>query len=454
MEEDEEKKKEELEAAKNQNTTPDNNAIPNNGLPNLSTGEKGDWYFYNPTTIAFGIGDFTKKWGNGRKLEENWRRSQKALTVDYGTNTVDSTEKETSNGIVKNTKKITAKKPIDFYLKDLPLSDSLLKKSDAAIIDAYYNLGSTYKEELHNNKKAIFTFEELNNRFTNHKYKLSIYYQLYTIYTAIKNKTQADFYKNKLLNEYPNSEYAQIIKNPNYNAEKNTQKGEVEIYYTETFNVYSEQNFESAYARCKESEVKFGKNEFGGKFAYIKALSIGKLKGIDSLESSLKELQALYPKDPTSKKAQDLLEAIYNIKHPSEATGNKGVTNNTDTFTLDLGAPHFVIAVCPDDPSISNPFKSSLGDFNNSFYSAENLNITSSLFGQAQQITICKTFKNAQAALAYMDNISKDKTVFKDKVKSELFTLMVISADNLPKLYKKKQVNYYKPFFLDHYKLE
>lgn len=454
MEDDEEKKKEELEAAKNQNITPDNNAIPNNGLPTLGTGEKGDWYFYNPTTIAFGIGDFTKKWGNGRKLEDNWRRSQKALTVDYGTNTADSTEKETSNGVVKNTKKITAKKPIDFYLKDLPISDSLLKKSDATIIDAYYNLGSTYKEELHNNKKAIFTFEELNNRFTNHKYKLSTYYQLYTIYTAIKNKTQADFYKNKLLNEYPNSEYAQIIKNPNYNAEKNTQKGEVEIYYTETYNVYSEQNFASAYARCKESEIKFGKNEFGGKFAYIKALSIGKLKGIDSLESSLKELQALYPKDPASKKAQDLLEAIYNMKHPSEATGNKGAVNNTDTFTLDLGAPHFVIAVCPDDPSIANPFKSSLGDFNNSFYSAENLNITSSLFGQAQQITICKTFKNAQAALAYMDNISRDKTVFKDKVKSELFTLMVISADNLPKLYKKKQINYYKPFFLDHYKLD
>ena len=53
-----------------------------------------------------------------------------------------------------------------------------------------------------------------------------------------------------------------------------------------------------------------------------------------------------------------------------------------------------------------------------------------------------------------MDNISKDKTVFSGKVKTELFTLMVISADNLPKLYKKKQVNYYKPFFLDHYKLE
>ncbi len=455
MEEDEEKRKEELEAAKNQAVSNNDNGIANNGLPSLGNGIKGDWYFYNPTTIAFGIGDFTKKWGNNRKLEDNWRRSQKALTADYASNTVDSTEQETLNPNTKKPKKIVSnRKPVEFYLQDLPTSDSLIKISNTKIINAYYNLASTYKEELHNNKKAISTFEELNNRYNDHKYKLSVYYQLYTINTLIKNKPQAEFYKNKLLNEYPNSEYAQIIRNPNYTAEKNTQKGEVEIYYTETYNIYTEQNYASAFSRCKESESKFGKNDFGGKFAYIKALSIGKLKGIDSLESSLKELQALFPKDPTSKKAQDLLEAIYNSKHPSEATSKNSTINNTDTFTLDLGSPHFVIIICPDDPSIANQFKSSLGNFNNNFYSAENLSITSSLFGPSEQITTCKTFKNAQAAMAYMDNISKDKTVFSGKVKVDLFTLMVISADNLPRFYKKKQVNYYKPFFTEHYKLE
>ncbi len=453
MEEDEERKKEELENAKNQNQTPNNNAIPNNGLPELGNGVKGDWYFYNPTTLAFGIGDFAKKWGNTRKLEDNWRRSQKAIIVDYGTNPVDSTEKETKDGIVKGGAKPKNIKTKDIYLQDLPLADSLIKKSDIKIIDAYYNLGSTYKEELNNNIKAIATFEELNKRYVDHKYKLSTYYQLYRIFESIKNKSQADYYKNKLLNDYPTSEYAQIIKNPNYAAEKNTQKGEVETYYTETYNIYSEQNYIVAVSRCKESESKFGKNDFGSKFAYIKALSIGKLKGIDSLESSLKELQALYPKDPAAKKAQELLEVIYNLKHPSEATVGVAV-NKTDTFTLDLESPHFMIAISPDDPAIASTFKSSLADFNTSFYSAENLNLTSSLFGNAEQITIAKTFKNAQAALAYMDNISKDKTIFSGKIKLDLFTLMVISADNLPKLYKKKQTNYYKPFFSDHYKLE
>lgn len=453
MEEDEERKKEELENAKNQNQTPNNNAIPNNGLPELGNGVKGDWYFYNQTTLAFGIGDFAKKWGNSRKLEDNWRRSQKALIVDYGTNPVDSTEKETKDGLVKSGAKPKNTKPKDFYLQDLPLSDSLLRKSDIKIIDAYYNLGSTYKEELNNNKKAIATFEELNKRYDNHKYKLSTYYQLYRIFESVKNKSQADYYKNKLLNDYPNSEYAQIIKNPNYASEKSTQKGEVEIYYTETYNVYAEQNYTTAYSRCKESESKFGKNDFGGKFAFIKALSIGKLKGIDSLESSLKELQALYPKDPAAKKAKELLEVIYNLKHPSEATSGNAI-NRTDTFTLDLEAPHFMIAVSPDDPAIASAFKASLSDFNTNFYSAENISLTSSLFGTTEQITIAKTFKNAQAALAYMDNISKDKAIFSGKVKLETFTLMVISAENLPKLYKKKQTNYYKPFFTDHYKLD
>ena len=33
----------------------------------------GNWYFYNPVTIALGKNDFKRKWGR-RKLEDNWSR--------------------------------------------------------------------------------------------------------------------------------------------------------------------------------------------------------------------------------------------------------------------------------------------------------------------------------------------------------------------------------------------
>jgi len=450
IEEDDEKKKEEAEALLAQNSNPNNNSssVPNNGMPNLSGGgAKGDWYFYNQTTLSFGVNDFIKKWGN-RKLEDNWRRSQKALSFDNQSNPNDSASSVATTNKPKST---SNKKSVDYYLTDLPLSDSLIQKSDKRIIDAFYNLGSTYKEDLNNNKKAIAAFEELNNRYTDHKYKVSTYFQLYRIFESVKNKERADYYKNKLLSEYPNSEYSQIIKNPKYISEKNAQKGEVELFYTDTYNEYSLSNYTAAFSKCNEAESKFGKNDFAPKFAFIKAMCIGKLKGADSLEIALKQVQVYYPKDAVSKQAQEILEVLYNLKHPSEATG---AVNKTDTFSLDLNAPHLIVAICPDDAAIANGFKSALADFNDTYYSNANLSISSSLFGSSDQITNVKTFKNAKEALEYIDNLSKDKTVFSGKIKFEMFTLMAISADNLPRLYRKKQTNYYKPFYDDHYKFQ
>ncbi len=455
IEEEEERKKEEMEALQAQNANPTFNATnPNNGMTDLGIGVKGDWYFYNPSLVAFGLNDFIKKWGN-RKLEDNWRRSQKSVSFDNPdevNNSNDTTAADKTDSVaVKKKAKAKNKKSVDYYLKDLPLTDSLMKLSNTKIIDAYYNLGSTYKDELHNNKKAIAAFEDLNKRFETHKFRPSTYFQLYKIFQSVKNTAQADYYKNKLLNEFPNSEYAQLIKNPNYAAEKKTQKGEVELFYTETFDKYVAGNYDAAYALSKESEVKFGRTDFSGKFAFIKAMCIGKMKGADSLEMALKTMQALYPKDPVSAEAQDLLEVLYNLKHPSEATNNS-TSNLTDTFTLDLKAKHFVIAIFPDDAEMANTFKSALSDFNISYYGISNLTVESSLFGSTEQIAYVKTFENAETALKYISNLSKDKTVFAGKVKLELFTIMAISEDNIQKLFRKKKTSYYKPFYDDNYK--
>ena len=455
MEEDEERKKEEQEALLLQNQNPDFNApvIPNNGLPVISNGGKADWYFYNQTTLSFGLNDFIKKWGN-RKLEDNWRRSQKSLNFDNGNTTANDSTSTDSAAVVKNINpKATDKKNKDYYLTDLPLSDSLINASNIKIIDAYYNLGSTYKEELNNNKKAIAAYEELNKRYPDHKYKLSVYYQLYRIFASVKNQSQADYYKNKLLNEYPNSEYAQIIKNPNYVSDKNSEKGEVELFYTSTYDSYATGDYSRAYALSKESETKFGKNDFAPRFSLISAMSVGKLKGADSLETALKRHLVIYPKDATAQQAQNILDVLYNMKHPSEATStNTAAVNQADTFALNLNSTHFVIAVCPDDATIANTFKGSLSAFNNSFYSNENLTVSSSLFGATEQIITIKQFKSAADAIKYVDNLKKDSSVFSGKVKTDSFTIMAISAENLPRLFRKKQTSYYKPFYEDHYK--
>ncbi len=453
IEEEEDRKKEEQEALLAQNANPTLNAgTP--GMTDLGIGAKGDWYFYNPNLIAFGLNDFIKKWGN-RKLEDNWRRSQKGMTIENPeviANDKDSLTAGKDSVAIRKKLKAKNKKNVEYYLKNLPLTDTLLAVSNAKIVDAYYNLGSTYKDDLNNNKKAIAAFEDLNKRYDKHKFRASTYYQLYKIFLSVKNNPQAEIYKNKLLNEFPNSEYAQLIKNPNYATEKKTQKGEVELFYTETYESYSAGNYDMAYSRSKESESKFGKNDYSGKFAFIKAMCIGKMKGADSLEMALRTLQALYPKDPVSTEAQDLLEVLYNLKHPSEATNSTQGVNVTDTFTLDLKSKHFVVAIFPDDPEVANTFKSSLSDFNVNYYGISNLTVSSSLFGASDQIVNIKTFDDSETAMKYINNLKKDKTVFSGKVKVEAFIIMAISEDNLPRLYRKKKASAYKPFFDDHYR--
>ena len=58
----EERIKEEKEARELLNQNPLNGNVPAiNNLPGMTGAQKGDWYFYYQTTIAFGLNDFIKK---------------------------------------------------------------------------------------------------------------------------------------------------------------------------------------------------------------------------------------------------------------------------------------------------------------------------------------------------------------------------------------------------------
>lgn len=443
LEKEEAKKEKEKEMLEKSNTLPGNGLTQQPGMSEIGgPGTAASFYFYNPSTVAFGVADFTKKWGN-RKLEDNWRRSNKALIVEV--------EKE-DTAQVKNNSSVSANKTRDFYRKNLPVNDSLVKKSNKKIIHSYYMMGSIYKEELNNTKKAVATFEELNSRFPQNKYLLNTYYILYRTYLSEKNQPKSDFYKEKILNEFPDSEFALIIKNPEYATEANSKKSEVEGFYTTVYQSYLENNYTQAYAQSNEGLSKFGKNVFVPKFEFIKALSAGKIKGIDSLEFYLKLLVAKHPQSEVTPLANDILLSIKKQKNPELFKSAEPGKLQLDTFTVNQEAEHFIIAIVPDDPKISDAFKIRLNTFNNTYYSSKAFNSNSNLFGNNKQLVVLKSFANSKEVLDYYENLIKDPDIFKDEVKKELIEIYPILGTNLPVLYKKKNIDGYKLFFKDNYK--
>lgn len=454
--EQEEKKQEELEYLKSQNLNPisggTNTVSSGGGEIASSEGNNGAWYFYNPTTLSFGVSDFAKKWGN-RKLEDNWRRSQKGITIDnqFDNEPVVNTNDPKLGGSKPKIK--DPRKTREYYLRQLPLNDSLMAISHKRIVENDYLLGTTYKEDLNINRKAISAFEDLNNRYPEHKYRLSCYYQLYRLYLAEKNQSQSDFYKQKLLNEYPESEYAKLIKNPKYAEERNAQRSEVEKFYESTYESYSKAEFSVALAQCNEANTKFGKTDFTPKFEFIRSLSIGKTTGIDSMESALNQLVILYPKSEVIPKANAILLAIKKQKSP-EMFSEKDSVNpmSKDTFLINLESEHYVLVISPDDPKIANPMKLAIDEFDQKFYSNKNFSISSNLFATANQMILLKSFETGREAYSYLENLKNEPSVYKNGIKKEIFSFFIISKENLPVFYKKASVSSYKAFYDAAYK--
>nr|MDA3819841.1 tetratricopeptide repeat protein [Candidatus Delongbacteria bacterium] len=180
------------------------------GTSRVNAPSGGKWYFYNPATLSFGANEFQKKWGK-RKLEDHWRRSNKAVIADNAMG-----EDSTASDSTAETNRVTDNKSREYYLQGLPLTDSLMAVSNQNIKEALFNLGDIYYDDFNDYDKSISAFEELNSRFPKHEYKLLSYYNLYELYQKKDKPSKSQTYKEKIINQFPDSRYAKILKNPNY----------------------------------------------------------------------------------------------------------------------------------------------------------------------------------------------------------------------------------------------
>lgn len=438
LEEDEKKKEEEKQLQQQQalqvtQITQQNNAQQNGG----------QWYFYNPTTVSFGASEFRKKWGD-RKLEDNWRRASKEIILDdSGTNPEQTITSDTTKKAVP---KVSNKKSKEYYLQNLPLTEIAVQKSNEKIVDAYYSLGAIYKEQLYNNTKAAESFEEMLKRFPENKYKLSTYYQLYRLYLTIGDNNRADYYKNIFLTKYPETEYAKIIGNPDYNKEKQANIGEAEKLYAETYQLYRDTNYLAVIAKCQVADTALGKSPLLSKFDLLEALAIGRTQGTDAFESALTRIVIKYPKDEVKDKAQEYLDLIKKQKDGLSDTKKDSLINNAVQYLYNKDAEYYWVFI-HDGPIDINKIKIDLSDINSEYYSLDNLSIENILLDAGKQMISVKSFVGKEKAMTYYNLISKDKKEIFSDLDQEKLKTFVISSENFPVFYKAKNISGYMAFF-------
>lgn len=420
----------------------------------------GSWYFYNPAAISFGNIEFIKFWGR-RKLEDNWRRSNKKVVSEAGDLTSEGETGEISTPVA-NTKANTFKpEQREFYLNDLPMNDTLMRESNIRVAQAYLNAGKIFKDELNRPDEAIRYFDLLNQRFPDDERILFSYYNMYQIFTAQKNESDAKKYKDLILLKFPDSRSAKIIRNPDFFKELDEERASVMRFYENTYLDFKNKAFTNVLANCSRADTAFKVNPIRDKFGLLRIMAFAKQNPSDTagLVKSIQDLVFKYPESEVAEPAKNLLSYIQ--KGPSSTIGKTtrkmqvGKVDGTQEqaaadYIPDVSATHFYIVVLSGVNVDIGKLKFRISNFNVEKYNEDFFEVASTVLDEDLQIISVKNFTNKQAGMDYYQAITADPKVY-EGMKDTDYRHFIISKDNYVRLYKNKNVFQYFQFFRDNY---
>lgn len=405
------------------------------------------WYFYNTSAMSFGSNNFRQLWGD-RRLEDNWRRKSKRLN-----NITEFVDEEGETAPASTSELLDP----NFYKKGIPRTNAEIDSAHIKIQNAFYDLGSIYKEQLSENQRAIKAFEELLQRYPDGVWNLETFYQLYRLYKTTGDERKAQDYANRILREYPDSEYAKIIKDPKYLEKLEQLRNRLDDMYYMAFRNYNKREYERVIEAADSALTKFQEGEILSKFALLKVMAIGATEKLIVYRKALEAYIAKYTAAPEKERAEELLLYVKGLMGetvPDEVSENKPnkEEEKSDEYLFDFDARHYYVLVASELPDMAKT-KGRISNFNSTMFAVETLTIKDLQFGSDKKLVFVQGFKETKKAMDYYNAILEDTTVFKgiDLNKTDQF---IISQENFTKLYKKKEIPPYVEFFITKYILK
>ncbi len=259
--------------------------------------QAGGFYFYNPTQVAQGKLDFKNRWGS-RPNEDYWRISDRQGTLPENTVTAGSDELRD----VEEDRLFV----VETYTSQIPTAPLVIDSISTERNFAYYQLGLIYKEKLREPALAIQRLEDLLASNPEERLILPAKYNLYQLYEAQGDTFNSDKYKFDILNNYGDTRYASIIRNPNKALEQDATGPE--SVYNRLYMQYENQEYEEVIAKSQNYIDEFAGDDFVPKFELLKALATGKLKGFEAYQESLNYVALNYPNKEEGKQAKEILD--------------------------------------------------------------------------------------------------------------------------------------------------
>lgn len=312
----EEAEREELLAQQGQNMPMNNNAA---SIPGFQANGDKSWYFYNTYTKNQGKTEFLRKWGS-RRLEDDWRRRNKASFSFDEPNDDDSDEEEEGLDLIAANDSIggnadLAKREsdphyIEYYLKQIPKTPEELEVANDVIQEGLYNMGLILKDKLEDFPAATYEFNQLEERYPDNVYSLEVYYNMYLMAARQGNKEQAELWRQKILNRFPDSNYGIAMQDPNYFEHLQQMYQVQENMYTRAYDAYLDNNNRVVHQLTDEMQEKYPLSPVLPKFVFIDGLSYFTEGDNEKFKDRLTELLQKWPDTDMTDMASSILKGL------------------------------------------------------------------------------------------------------------------------------------------------
>lgn len=372
--------KEEALVAKN------NGFLPNSG-GKQNTGST--FYFYNPTTVAYGKEEFRKLWGD-RALEDNWRIRNKNIAIE-----IDEVEGKDSD-VVKD----TVEKDIyttDYYIAQLPATEKQKDSITTKRNFAYYQLGLIYKQKFKEYPLASKRLEKLLTFDPNDRLALPSKYQLYKIYTELESSKKEKM-KQDIIANYSDSRYAEILRNPD--ASLAFSEGSPKVVYEKLYKQFENQEYEFVEEQLNKYVVQFDGDEFLPKYELLKAVVVGKIDGFEAYKKGVNYVALNYPNADEGKAAQKLLQTSITVMSNSKFIDNNKGTSFKLVYIFDKKDPELKTT----KENIEKALKETYRDY---------LKVSEDYYNRKQAFVVIHGFITPEVASGFHSFLDENKKKYK-----------------------------------------
>ena len=256
--------------------------------------------------------------------------------------------------------------------------------------------------------------------------------------------------------------------NPNnYTDQNQTYVINSNNYYEETYNLYLDKKYTEVIERCNIVDTMSRNNKLKPKLDFMRALCIGKTQEQPKFTASLQKIVGDYPEHEVKKRAQDLLALLNNpqkMNHDYSSKENKPAIDSTKNsknsslkkssskaaYTYVTESEHYVLVYFAKVSSKNTTIIGKISSYNSKQHSLDNYDAQQQMLTSSVQLMRIKSFKSADEAADYVDEIDNKNNLFAPLTPSD-YQVMIISADNFALLLKSTDINSYEKFYEDNY---